>query len=102
MPKIYFTNLENRAVAHTVIELAESLQLEMKPPLYLWARAELDLLKSRWNMANTGFVDIEDLDVLYDCLKQSIKALDKAAARAYQIRREQEVKACINGTWETV
>ena len=96
MPKIYFTDLENLALAHHVIELAESLQLE-------WARAELDLLKSRWNMANTGFVDIEDLDVLYDCLKQSIRAYNRGAARAYQIRREQEqVRACINGVWETV
>ena len=96
MPKIYFTDLENLALAHHVIELAEGLQLE-------WARAELDLLKSRWNRANTGYVDIEDLDVLYNCLKVCIKAYDRAAARAYQIRRDQEVvRACINGIWKTV
>jgi len=74
MKRIYFTDLENLALAHHVIELAESLQLK-------WARAELDLLKSRWRVANNGLVDIEDLDVLYDCLKEAIKAYDKAAAR---------------------
>lgn len=61
----------------------------------------LDEARSVWNRLNSGFVDVEDIDVLYTHLKGLVKAHEAALAAEFTRKRE-SVRACINGTWEIV
>ena len=77
---LYFSNFDNLSLAHRAIELSDSLQI-------FQAADELVELKNRWNRANNGFTDIEDLDVLYDCVCEAQRYYDKAVATVYDQSR---------------
>jgi len=88
--KIYYSNIDNYSLTHRVIELAESLQIAQ-------SAVELGRLKSRWNRANNGFTDIEDLDVLYDCVCEAQRSYDKALARYFDQRRHLQIHNTVLG-----